>query len=664
MIPAKLSTRRRLQTSATILTAALSSAAFAQSEPWRPLYHFTPAKNWMNDPNGMVYHDGEWHLFYQYNPFGDKWGHMSWGHAVSRDLLRWEHLPLALPEENGIMIFSGSAVMDEKNTSGFGKDGQPPIIAIYTAHTEKNQSQSLAFSIDRGRTWTKFSGNPVLDIGEKDFRDPKVIWHEPTKRWIMTVAWPMPRKVRFYASPDLKKWTHLSDFGPAGSVSGIWECPDLFPLAVEGEAGVQKWVLIVNVGSGAPATGSGGQYFIGDFDGTTFKTESLTADKEEGTVLADFEGADYGEWKATGNCFGTAPAHGVLGGQQSVEGFRGKGLVNTFLNGDNTKGTLTSPPFAVTKEWLNFLIGGGHKPGKACVNLRVGDKIVRTATGRATELLHPEAWSVKEWRGQQAVIEIVDDITGDWGHINADHFTLADSPARGTGTAAWLDYGPDFYAGVTWSGAPDGRRILLGWMSNWQYANDVPTSPWRSAMSVPRELSLRRTPEGLHLVQRPVKEFDSMQTSASVMFTGTRTIAGLALAKPAAAGNTLDITTALTPDAAGNCELEVLADGTAATTIGVNTTTGVLYVDRTRSGRADFHPRFATRIEAPLHIAPHGEVKLRILVDACSVEVFADGGVTTLTALVLPPPGAKSVRITAAERVNEFKMRVLKGRNP
>ena len=332
-----------------VLTAVLCTATLVRSEPWRPLYHFTPAKNWMNDPNGMVYHDGEWHLFYQYNPSGDKWGHMSWGHAVSRDLLAWEHLPLALPEENGIMIFSGSAVMDETNTSGFGKDGKGPMVAIYTAHTDKNQSQALAFSTDRGRTWTKFSANPVLDIGDKDFRDPKVIWHEPTQRWIMTVAWPVPRKVRFYSSPDLKQWSHLSDFGPAGSVAGIWECPDLFPLGIEG--GGAKWVLIVNVGSGAPATGSGGQYFVGDFDGTVFNLDAPPPVKvDEGTVLADFERANYGDWKATGDCFGTGPARGVHGNQQPVEGFRGKGLVNSFLNGDNTKGTLTSPPFTVSKD--------------------------------------------------------------------------------------------------------------------------------------------------------------------------------------------------------------------------------------------------------------------------------------------------------------------------
>jgi sucrose-6-phosphate hydrolase SacC (GH32 family) len=194
---------------------------------------------------------------------------MSWGHAVSRDLVHWKHLPIALREENGVMIFSGSAVVDWKNTSGFGEDGRPPLVAIYTGHytSKPLQNQHIAYSNDRGRTWTKYAGNPVLDIGEKDFRDPKVFWHEPTQRWVMIVAWPPQRKTRFYTSPDLKRWTHLSDFGPAGSTNGIWECPDMFPLKVEGQRNQTKWVLIVNVGSGAPAGGSGCQYFVGDFDG-------------------------------------------------------------------------------------------------------------------------------------------------------------------------------------------------------------------------------------------------------------------------------------------------------------------------------------------------------------------------------------------------------------
>src|SRR5437762_9115460 len=315
-----------ITTLAMHITVSVFGAAFTASnaaelyrEPFRPQFHFTPERNWMNDPNGMVFYQGEYHLFHQSNPFGDKWGHMSWAHAVSRDLVHWKHLPLALAEEDGVMIFSGSAVVDWKNTSGFGRNRRPPLVAIYTGHytTRPLQNQHIAYSTDRGRTWTKYSGNPVLDIGEKDFRDPKVFWHEPTQRWIMVAAWPAHRKVRFYASSDLKQWTHLSDFGPAGSVKGIWECPDLFPLPVE-DSKQTKWVLIVNIGSGAPAGGSGTQYFVGEFDGTHFTLDAAAhrATSEfvpsDASVLADFEGDDYGDWKAEGEAFGKSPARGTL----------------------------------------------------------------------------------------------------------------------------------------------------------------------------------------------------------------------------------------------------------------------------------------------------------------------------------------------------------------
>jgi fructan beta-fructosidase len=248
-----------------LLAAILAAALTAASDPHRPVYHFTPPSNWMNDPNGLVFFDGEYHLFYQHNPFGNRWGHMSWGHSVSPDLFRWQHLPVALREENGIMIFSGSAVVDTGNTSGLCPKGQACLIAIYTGHTPQRQHQSIAYSHDRGRTWTKYSGNPVLDIVKKDFRDPKVVWNAASKQWIMVVALPQEKRVSYYSSPDLKAWTHLSDFGPAGATGGIWECPDLFEL--DG-----RWVLVVSLNPGGPAGGSGGQYFVGDFDGRTFST--------------------------------------------------------------------------------------------------------------------------------------------------------------------------------------------------------------------------------------------------------------------------------------------------------------------------------------------------------------------------------------------------------
>lgn len=461
-------------------------------EPWRPQYHFTAPDTWMNDPNGMVFYDGEYHLFYQNNPWGNRWGHMSWGHAVSRDLLQWEHLPLAIAEENGVMIFSGSAVVDWKNTSGFGINGKPPLVAIYTGHYTGRplQNQQLAYSNDRGRTWTKFPGNPVLDIGEADFRDPKVFWHEPTGRWIMAVSWPPKHQVRFYGSPDLKAWTHLSDFGPAGSTKGIWECPDLFPVRIEGRGKESQWVLVVNVGSGAPAGGSGTQYFIGRFDGTRFVTDESKVGEESDTAL-------------------------------------------------------------------------------------------------------------------------------------------------------WADFGRDFYAGVSWSDIPasDGRRLWIGWMSNWNYANDVPTLPWRSAMTIPRELTLRETPSGLRLIQRPVVETRRLR--------GRRQhLGGATVGEADAWLRTLDF-----PSGLAELEVEfdrlidkgdlslVLHHGTTGRTrVTAHLNGATLEVDRTLAGRSDFSPTFAGTAMAPLPMTEgrHSRLSLRLLVDVSSLEVFAQDGETVLTDLFLP----------------------------
>lgn len=249
-------------------------------EQHRPQLHFTPPANWMNDPNGMVFFEDEYHLFYQYYPDSTVWGPMHWGHAVSKDLVHWEHLPIALaPDEKGY-IFSGSAVVDWENTSGFSTDGEPPLIAIFTyhdpAHEETGgidfQSQAIAYSNDRGRSWTKYEGNPVVpNPGIKDFRDPKVIWDGDSDQWIMVFA--AQDRVRFYGSKDLKTWKYYSEFGSRrGAHGGVWECPDLFPLFVP-ETGAKKWVLLVSINPGGPNGGSATQYFIGEFDGRRFRLD-------------------------------------------------------------------------------------------------------------------------------------------------------------------------------------------------------------------------------------------------------------------------------------------------------------------------------------------------------------------------------------------------------
>ena len=284
----------------------MSLNAFAQSEkynePFRPQVHFSPAAHWMNDPNGMVYNDGVYHLFYQYYPDSSVWGPMHWGHATSPDLIHWTHQPIALFPDSMGYIFSGSAVVDKNNTSGFGKNGKTPLVAIYTSHDiqgEKSgktdfERQAIAYSLDNGKTWTKYSGNPVLpNNGIRDFRDPKVSWHQKEKKWVMILA--VKDHVSFYSSPDLKKWTHQSDFGTsAGAHGGVWECPDFFPLAYNGKP---VWVATVSINPGAPNGGSGTQYFTGSWDGKTF-----TPDDTE-TKWMDYGTDNYAgvTWSNTGN---------------------------------------------------------------------------------------------------------------------------------------------------------------------------------------------------------------------------------------------------------------------------------------------------------------------------------------------------------------------------
>lgn len=247
---------------------------------FRPIFHFSPPKNWVNDPNGLVYHQGTYHLFYQYNPYSSKWGHMTWAHATSKDFINWENLPIAIPEneQDSMMIFSGSVVVDTENSSGFGTKENPPLVAIYTAFNhskdtlKSGQSQHLAYSNDGGTTWTKYEKNPIIDLKKKDFRDPNVFWHIESKQWVMAVVLPLEFKCLFYASKNLKTWNLLSEFAGAGDRRLIWECPALVELPVDGNAKQKKWALLISAAH--PDSTSkyvGMQYFVGDFDGKIFK---------------------------------------------------------------------------------------------------------------------------------------------------------------------------------------------------------------------------------------------------------------------------------------------------------------------------------------------------------------------------------------------------------
>ncbi|WP_321436690.1 GH32 C-terminal domain-containing protein [uncultured Bacteroides sp.] len=440
-------------------------------EAFRPVYHFTPTYGWMNDPNGMVYKDGEYHLFYQHNPYGSMWGNMHWGHAVSKDLVNWEYLPVAIAPDALGSIFSGSCVVDKDNTAGFGAGA---IVAFYTSASDR-QVQSMAYSLDNGRTFTKYTRNPILTSTTRDFRDPKVFWHEPSKKWVMILA--AGQEMRIYSSSDLKEWAMESRFGDGqGAHGGVWECPDLIELPIEGTE-LKKWVLICNINPGGPFGGSATQYFVGKFDGKKFINESPNVNK-------------------------------------------------------------------------------------------------------------------------------------------------------------WMDWGKDHYATVTWSNALEGRHIALAWMSNWQYANDVPTKQYRSANSVPRDLSLYTYNGETYLKSTPSPELLKLRREQIKKH-------------PFKVDRTYNMDKLLT-DNSGAYEIEMTIKNKNAEIVGFQLFNSkgeevdILYnlieksfsIDRTKSGITSFSKEFPAVTTAPL--MNDKEMTLRLFVDKSSIEAFGDGGRFTMTNLIFP----------------------------
>ncbi len=575
------------------------STPFATAqEKYRPQFHFTPPANWMNDPNGLVYFDGEYHLFYQYNPFGIRWGHMSWGHAVSKDLVTWEHLPVALPELDDFMAFSGSVVVDETNSAGFGKNA---LVALYTGYRPSNghQAQYLAYSKDRGRTWERYTEKPVLDIDSTDFRDPKVFPYDG--EWRMVVALPTQRKVSFYSSPDLKNWQWLSDFGPQGAVGGAWECPDLFSLPVENWAGQERWVLQVDLDRRSRAGGSGGQYFLGVFDGERFvvDAEPPRSLPPAGPLLAE-------KWTTQGE---VRFANGVL------------------VSDDPGIGSAKSAEFEISHPWLNFRLKGGRHPGKLGMRLLVGGEAVLETTGYNADDFDWLSWDVGAWQGRQARLEFFDQTTELWGRLAVSDLQLSYQPApNSVDRARWVDYGPDFYACVSFANTGE-RKVWLAWMSNWLYAEDTPTNPWRSAMTVPRRVFLKRIGDSVRLCQEPVAELERYRTEVEEVRLDT-----LDESYPwskLVSSDTGDIVIEVERGEADELSFELL---------------GLTYVvdfeDRTlalkrAAGQTDFHPAFQTATTIPL-LLPGDRFEARLLYDQSSVELFTDEGAVSLTTRTFP----------------------------
>ena len=422
-------------------------------ERFRPLYHHTPLYGWMNDPNGMFYKDGVWHLYYQFNPYGSHWENMTWGHSTSKDLMHWDAQPMAIESDWLGAIFSGSAIVDKENTTGFGRNA---VVAMYTS-AGAAQTQSIAYSADGGQTFTKYAGNPVITFNAPDFRDPKVFWHEPTGKWIVVLA--VGQEVQFYSSKNLKEWKYESSFGREyGNHDGVWECPDMLCFG-------EKWVLLLNINPGGPFGGSATQYFVGRFDGHTF--------------------------------------------------------------------------------------------------------------------------------------------------------TCEDSPSE----TKWMDYGKDHYATVTFHNAPEGRIVALPWMSNWQYANQVPTQQFRSANGLPRDLGIKTTGGEIILTSIPSKEVTAQR--------------GKKVKQPTEA-----------------CEIIIDVKGTAdivlsnakgeQVTMRYDAQKQEFRMNRTKSGDVSFSEAFPCETTAPTY----GSIKqLRLFIDRCSIEAFDAEGKMAMTNLVFPSEPYNTIKV-------------------
>lgn len=461
--------------------ASVDSTKWFQ-EPFRPQFHFTPEKMWMNDPNGMIYHKGTYHLFYQYYPDDIVWGPMHWGHATSTDLLHWKHKKIALYPDKLGLIFSGSVVIDKENTSGLGTKENPPMVAIFTYHNmeiEKagkinTQSQGLAYSLDQGETWKKYDKNPIIsNTTLKDFRDPKAFWNSETQTWNMTLV--AGDHAQFYTSKNLINWQLEGMFGKnIGAHGGVWECPDVFKLKVE-NSNEEKWVLFISINPGAPLGGSGTQYFVGDYDGKNFKTS-----------------------------------------QKNVQ---------------------------------------------------------------------------------------------------------------------WIDYGMDNYAGVTYNNAPDNKRIFIGWMSNWLYARNTPTQNWRSAMTLPRELSLCKINNQYVLKSKPVAQIKDILENE---FASNLLVLN-ASEKAVFEYKNLNQSDIEFKAKAKDLKLIFSNSVNDSLVLHYEASKKTFTVDRTRSGIVNFEPHFAEKPHvSSISNCTADEVQYQIILDWSSIEIFLDEGVYSFTEQVFP----------------------------
>ena len=475
-------------------------------EKYRPVYHHTPLYGWMNDPNGMFYKDGVWHLYFQHNPYGSKWQNLSWGHSSSKDLINWTPEPEAL-EPNGLgMVFSGSCALDTNNTAGYGKDA---VLGLYTS-ADVSQTQSLVWSKDNGKTFEFYPANPIITL-ESEARDPNMFWDEKAGQWVLLLAHALEHEMLVFTSPDMKEWTLQSSFGKGiGAQGGVWECPDLFKLKVDG-TDEEKWVLICNLNPGGPFGGSATQYFVGDFDGKTFK---------------------------------------------------------------------------------------------------------------------------------------------------------ADTDSEGKIPTKWMDYGKDHYATVSWSDAPDNRRTVIGWMSNWQYAAEVPTMQYRSANTLPRDLSLFRAPDGnIYLSSAPSPELLALRDklSVNVKKANIRKKA-VRYSLPEANSGVCEILLDVDARKSEQINFIIANNDGEKVVMEYDVADHTLSFDRRESGNVDFSQDFpAVTVSPPFE--DNGKISLRIFIDRSSIEVFGNNGQFVMTNLVFPERPYTSLSISSTggnARIENLKIYSIK----
>ncbi|OCT15057.1 hypothetical protein A8709_13150 [Paenibacillus pectinilyticus] len=621
----------------TISPKTSFATSTTMDEKYRNQFHFSPLSGWLGDVDGTMYYQGKYHMFW-------------WGKATSTDLVHYDQVTfgdsfaLIGDPANGD-YWTGGAVVDANNTAGFGAN---KMVAVYTIPGSP-QKQSISYSVDSSyNSFQYYSGNPVLDIGNNDFRDPNVFWDAPRSRWVMAIAKSAEKKVAFYSSTNLKSWQYLSDFGPMGAREGAWECPDFFQLPVDGNQGNKKWVLVISVGPNKE------QYFMGDFNGTTFTPDSQTTNYLtqgtglDGTVFMGFEGANYGSWSTTGNAFGSGP---LLGSGQA---HLGAGVATSNMSGDANTGTLTSNSFTITSKAINFLISGGNYPGQTSINLIKNGVVVRSATGDNTGNFKWNGWDVSDLVGSTATIQIVDSHAGNWGHIDVDQIMFSDVlHAENREHALWVDYGPDFYASRSfrdYDGSLNGAVKWLGWMGNWDYSgSSVPTIPvagfnsQQGTWSVARDLSLVTYPEGVRLVQQPVQQLQTLrQTPATItgrsLAAGTNTIPEFIPGK-----NTYEINATFTTTNPNKFGFNLLVGGGRKLVVGYDSKTSRLYIDRTNTTDATIS-NFNKLYSAPV-TSQNNQISLKILVDKSSIEVFANNGKTVLTALTYPSETQTGVQV-------------------